>query len=110
MKRYLFNAAMMPSEGIYTLKKISKDEFLSTLREWGDDYESFVGYPNVANVIADEGIYVPLNRAKAELTEQSEILIIKLTYRIQNPEEKKENTHGKKIEDYEFYYMSFSPF
>ena len=43
----LLNAAVMPSEGVYTLKKISQAEFRTCLREASatGDFKSYIGYP-----------------------------------------------------------------
>ena len=100
----LLNSAMMPQPGIYLNKRISKEVFIEHVRR---GTESFVGYPDTAKFIEDlTGCEIPINREQTFLDAQDEMLIIKLKYRVQSPQEKGKFTPG--IDDYEFFYCLYS--
>ena len=103
MRHILLNSSMMPTPGVYRLKKISKEDFFNTLNNWGENYESYIGYDAVIDILKQIGIQVKFNRNAVCLDSECDILIIKLKYRLLNPAEKKAGIHGKNINDYEFY-------
>ena len=100
----LLNAAVMPSEGVYTLKQISKAEFRTCLQEASatDNFKSYVGYPETARIIEEiTGVTVEVNREQAVLKPQDVMLIVKLRQRVADPVNKE--TLELSIDDLEFY-------
>ena len=87
----LLNAAVMPSEGVYTLKKISQAGFRTCLREAAatGDFKSYIGYPETARIIKEiTGVPVEVNREQAVLKPQDVMLIVKLRQRVSEPTSK----------------------
>jgi len=111
MRQVLLSAAMMPSAGAYHIWPISVERFTQAIRE-ANDLESYIGYPTTQVVLETLcGFPVPSQgRKMVVLSEPTRFLVMKLGYRIQNPTEKAMNTHGTKVEDFEFYEGQFEPF
>ena len=100
----LLNAAVMPSEGVYTLKKISKAEFRTCLRAASatGDFKSYIGYPETARIIKEiTGVTVEVNREQADLMPGDVMLILKLRQRVTDPVNKA--TLQLSMDDLEFY-------
>ena len=100
----LLNAAVMPSEGVYTLKKISKAEFRTCLRAASatDNFKSYIGYPETARIIEEiTGVTVEVNREQAGLMPGDVMLIVKLRQRVADPVNKA--TLELSMDDLEFY-------
>lgn len=88
MKVKLLNSAMMPCEGHYTLRRISKEQFCSELkRAWERGIlESYIGYQDNINLIEQwTGIVVPFSRATTTVRDGDILLIMKLNKRIGDP-------------------------
>ena len=100
----LLNAAVMPSEGVYTLKKISKAEFRTCLQAASvtGDFKSYIGYPETARIIEEiTGVTVEVNREQAGLMPGDVMLIVKLRQRVSEPASKA--VLAPSSEDFEFY-------
>ena len=100
----LLNAAVMPSEGVYTLKKISQAEFRACLREASEtgNYKSYIGYPETARIIEEiTGVTVEVNREQADLMPGDMMLIVKLRQRVSDPTSKA--ALAPSSDDFEFY-------
>lgn len=100
----LLNSAVMPTEGVYTLKRISKTTFRTILREAAatGNLQSYIGYPETARLIEQlTGIEVEVSREQAELAPRDSMLIVKLRHRIEDPASKE--TLGFSMDDFEFY-------
>ena len=100
----LLNAAVMPSEGVYTLKKISQAEFRTCLREASatGDFKSYIGYPETARIIEEiAGVTVEVNREQADLLPGDAMLIVKLRQRVSEPASKAALAPSR--DDFEFY-------
>ena len=100
----LLNAAVMPSEGVYTLKKISQAEFRTCLREASatGDFKSYIGYPETARIIEEiTGVPVKVNREQADLLPGDAMLIVKLRQRVSEPASKA--ALAPSSDDFEFY-------
>ena len=100
----LLNAAVMPSEGVYTLKKISQAEFRTCLREASatGNFKSYIGYPETARIIKEiTGVLVEVNREQADLLPGDVMLIVKLRQRVSEPASKA--ALAPSIDDFEFY-------
>lgn len=100
----LLNAAVMPSEGVYTLKKISKAEFRTCLRVASatGDFKSYIGYPETARIIEQlTGVTVEVNRQQAGLMPGDVMLIVKLRHRVSEPASKA--ALAPSSDDFEFY-------
>jgi len=99
----LLNSAIMPIQGIYEIRKISKDQFIRLI-QFADKYsilDSYIGYDQTVNYIEGiSGVRVPVNRTQAIPDKGDYFLVIKLTKRVSNPIDK-----GKIAEpEYEYYF------
>lgn len=104
---HLLNSAVMPTEGVYTLKQISETEFQTTLQA-ADDFRSYIGYPETARMIHElTGIHIAVSREQAELTPGDSMLIVKLRHRIQNPSDI--GTYQPSLNDLEFFICYWQP-
>lgn len=100
---------MMPKEGKYLCKKVSKEEFKEKFlfAQIKEGFESYIGYPNTKKILEDLlGIEIPLSREQTDLKNNDTMYAIRLAYRV-NVSEKAGNKHGENIEDYEFYITKF---
>jgi hypothetical protein len=103
MKVYLLNSAVMTQEGVYTYKKISKEEFISFVKFFAGmgKLVSYIGYEQNAKLIRDwAGVEVEVNRKQLEnLNDGDLMLVMKLKYRVENPA-----TKGAEVseDDFEF--------
>lgn len=101
----LLNSAMMPQEGHYSLKRITREEFVEEIRT--NVIISYIGYKDTADFIEKiSGVEIDVNRNPTELRDTDTFLVIKLKYRVPNPAEK-----GKYVptdEDYEFFICHYS--
>ena len=100
----LLNAAVMPTEGHYTLKQISDTEFRTLLRAAAasDNFRSYIGYPETARLIEDmTGVEIAVSREQATLNTGDVMLIVKLRHRVADPSTKM--TLAPSIDDFEFY-------
>ena len=106
----LLNSAVMPNEGVYTLKQISEATFQKLLQEAAatDNFKSYIGYPQTAQLIEQiTGIAVEVSREQASLTPGDIILIVKLRHRVANPADKE--TLQLSIDDFEFCQGDWKP-
>ena len=106
----LLNSAVMPNEGVYTLKQISVDTFKNILEDAvkTDNFKSYIGYPQTAQLIEQiTGIAVEVSREQATLTPGDTMLIVKLRQRVANPADK--DTIQLSIDDIEFYKCDWQP-
>ena len=106
----LLNSAMMPAEGVYTLKRISKSKFQELLQEAAatDNFQSYIGYPETALLIEQlTGVEIEVSREQAELATGDAMLIVKLRHRIIDPARKE--TLELSIDDFEFYQCEWQP-
>jgi len=109
MTTILLNSAMMPDEGVYVLRRVSRGEFAKLVADayQRGDLQSYVGYPETAQHIERvSGVPIQVNRAPTRLPEQALILICKLAYRVPDPADK-----GKlkpSDDDYEYYIAAYN--
>ena len=106
----LLNSAVMPNEGVYTLKQISEATFQKLLQEAAatDNFKSYIGYPQTAQLIEQiTGIAVEVSREQASLTPGDIMLIVKLRHRVANPADKE--TLQLSIDDFEFFRCDWKP-
>ena len=106
----LLNSAVMPNEGVYTLKQISEATFQKLLQEAAatDNFKSYIGYPQTAQLIEQiTGIAVEVSREQASLTPGDIMLILKLRQRVANPADKE--TLQLSIDDFEFFQCDWKP-
>ena len=106
----LLNSAVMPTEGIYTLKRISQGTFRTTLQEASatGSLQSYIGYPETARLIEQiTGIEIEVTREQATLASGDIMLIVKLRQRVANPADK--DTLQLSIGDFEFYQCDWQP-
>lgn len=101
----LMNSAFMPEEGVYTLKRITPEEARKLLNK-ATKIESYVGYSDTANYMSRVlGIEVPVNRGETTLEDGDIMLICRLSYRVQNPQDKGRFTPSEK--DFEWFVCEF---
>ena len=106
----LLNAAVMPAEGHYTLKKISQGEFRTVLRNAAaaNDFRSYIGYPETARLLEElTGVDIEVSREQATLAVGDVMLIVKLRHRVADPTTK--TTLEPSIDDFEFYCCDWKP-
>ena len=100
----------MPIEGIYTLKRISENEFQTVLQEADatGNFRSYIGYPETARMIEQlTGVEIAISREQAELTPGDVMLIVKLRHRIQDLSNI--STYQPSLEDLEFFICHWQP-
>jgi len=106
----LLNSAMMPAEGIYILKRISRDDFGRMVADayQRDDLRSYIGYPETAQHIERvSGVPIAVNRAPTQLAvDRATILICKLAYRVPDPSMKGKLQPSE--DDYEYYVATYT--
>lgn len=104
--KILMNSAMMPREGSYILKKVSKEEFIKRWKQCDEEMRSSIGYYNVANNLSHWlGEEIPVNRSQTTVRDDDTIFVCKLQYRLRKPSMKKKYT--PKPSDYEFYIANY---
>ena len=106
----LLNSAVMPNEGVYTLKQIPADTFKNILEDAAktNNFRSYIGYTETAGLIKQiTGIEVEVSREQATLTPGDTMLIVKLRQRVANPADKE--TLQLSIDDLEFYLCYWKP-
>lgn len=106
----LLNSAVMPTEGVYTLKRISEATFRTVLRGAvvTKNFQSYIGYPETARLIEElTGIEVEVSREQAVLAPGDIILIVKLRQRVVNPADK--DIPQLSIGDFEFFRCDWKP-
>ena len=106
----LLNAAVMPTEGLYTLRQISQAKFRSILREAAasDNFRSYIGYPETACLLTElTDVEIEVSREQATLAVGDIMLIAKLRHRVADPSTK--ITLEPTIENFEFYRCEWKP-
>ena len=106
----LLNAAVMPTEGHYTLKRISQDEFRAILRgsAAASNFRSYIGYPETARLLEElTDVAIEVSREQATLAIGDVMLIVKLCRRVVDPSTKM--TLKPSIDDFEFYRCDWKP-
>lgn len=106
----LLNSAVMPTEGHYTLKQISQDEFRTLLRDAdaANDFRSYTGYPETARLLEElTDVAIEVSREQATLAVGDVMLIVKLRHRVTDPSTKL--TLEPSTDDFEFYRCEWKP-
>jgi hypothetical protein len=104
----LLNSAMMPDEGLYILRRVSREFFAELVADAyrRGNLRSFVGYPETAQHIERiSGVPIEVNRAATELPDQALIAVCKLKYRVADPDTKGKLQPGE--DDYEYYVATY---
>ena len=100
----------MPTEGVYTLKRICETRFREVLQDADatGDLQSYIGYPATADLIRQlTGVTVEVSRGQAELTKGDVMLIVKLVHRVQDPSNI--STYQPSLDDLEFFICHWHP-
>ena len=87
----LLNSSMMPSEGLYILRRVSREFFAELIADAHrrGELQSYVGYAETAQHIEKiSGVPIPVNRASTQLPDQALIAVCKLKYRMADPSTK----------------------
>ena len=106
----LLNSAVMPIEGVYTLKRISEAKFRKVLQDASatDNFQSYIGYPETARLIQQyTGVEIEVSREQAELAPGDVMLIVKLRHRIQNLSDI--STYQPSLDDLDFFICHWQP-
>ena len=104
----LLNSAMMPDEGLYILRRVSRELFAELI---ADAYrqghlQSYIGYAETARHIENiSGVPIEVNRSATQLPNQALIAICKLKYRVSDPTIKGQFRPGD--EDYEYFVATY---
>ena len=109
MTTILLNSAMMPDEGVYVLRRVSRGEFAKLVADayQRGDLRSYIGYPETAQHIERvSGVPIQVNRAPTRLPERALILICKLAYRVADPGMKGKLQPADN--DYEYYVATYN--
>jgi len=108
MTTILLNSAMMPDEGLYILRRVSREffgELVADAHRRGE-LRSYIGYAETAQHIERiAGVPIPVNRAATQLPEQAVIAICKLAYRVLDPSAKGQLRPGD--EDFEYFVATY---
>jgi len=102
--KILLNSAMMPDEGVYILRRVSREFFGELVADAyrRGELQSFVGYAETAQHIERIArVPIPVNRAATQLPDQALIAVCKLKYRVSDPGTKGKIQPGD--EDYEYF-------
>ena len=106
--KILLNSAMMPDEGVYILRRVSREFFGELVADAyrRGELQSFIGYAETAQHIQSiSGVPIPVNRAATQLPDQALIAICKLKYRVGDPAMKGQLQPNE--DDYEYYVATF---
>jgi len=104
----LLNSAMMPDEGLYILRRVSREFFAELI---ADAYrqghlQSYIGYPETAqHVERIARVPIPVNRVATQLPDHCLIAICKLKYRVADPGAKGKLQPGE--DDYEYFVATY---
>jgi len=108
MEVVLLNSSMMPSEGLYILRRVSREFFAELIADAHrrGNLRSYIGYPETAQHIEQiSGVPIPVNRAATQLPDQALIAVCKLKYRVSDPATKGRLQPGD--EDYEYFVATY---
>lgn len=99
MTIHLLNSAMMPNDGVYTLRTVSveqwREEFNAALNK-GGVVKSSIGYPQTASHIsAVLGIDAPVSQEQTSLAAGDIGMVCKLPYRVSDPATKGSPVEGE---------------
>jgi len=100
----LMNSAMMPTEGHYQLSRLSRDMFVSILRDAGQ-CDSYVGYEQTAQFVERiSGVKVEVSRRQTTFADGDRALIVRLAYRVPDA-----TTKGAPVDEneYEFFLVRY---
>jgi len=87
----LLNSAMMPSQGTYHLRELTRDEWVETIQTAAQEesIQSYIGYPDTAKHVQEiTGLPIEVNRAEVTLGKAATLFIVKLKYRVTDPAQK----------------------
>lgn len=98
---------MMPTEGKYTLRKITKQQFAAAViaAVSAGQLNSLIGYPQNIEILREmTGCDIPLNRGQVNFQDGDTALIMRLSYR------PGAHTKGQKVnpEDFEYFRAEYS--
>ena len=88
MTTILLNSAMMPDEGVYILRRVSREFFAELIADAHrrGELQSYVGYAETAQHIERIArVPIPINRAATQLPDQALLAVCKLKYRVSDP-------------------------
>ena len=108
MEVVLLNSSMMPSEGLYILRRVSRKFFAELIADAHrrGNLRSYIGYPETARHIERIArVPIHVNRAATQLPEQALIAICTLKYRVSDPATKGQLQPGD--EDYEYFVATY---
>ena len=105
MTIHLMNSAMMPTEGIYHCKRIDKNIFVNMIND--NDTKSSIGYQSTIDAMYNMGVKknIQLSRELTTLLDGDIALVIKLKYRVGNPNDKKHLEPSE--DDFEFFEINY---
>jgi len=108
---HIMNSAMMPQAGRYNCRgpvtPTEAREFFEEYIMTGHDWRGYIGYPNTARVVGEVlGILCLISRDQTVFREGDVAIAFRLPYRVL-PDEKSKNEHGRRVEDYEIFLITY---
>lgn len=103
---HLMNSAMMPTDGVYVRRSITREEFLQRVIDAAGigRLVSHIGYRQNAELIEEwTGVHIEVSREKTDFTAGDFALCMLLKYRA-NPAQKGQSVSE---DDFEFAHVSF---
>ena len=102
---YLMNSSMMPEDGAYDCRTISKQDFVAIINK-AKEIKCHIGYANTVEFVNKiTGKDFTESRTPAKIKDGDLMLICRLKYRPANPETK--GIEGVKDNEYEFKYTLY---
>lgn len=104
----LMNSAMMPREGKYKLRLISRVEFFRFIRAANNmtTLENYIGYPQNLELIAkNTGVHLAPSREQTTVRNGDILLIMRLKYRVTSPKAKGAPVD---VDDFEYFEATYS--
>jgi len=108
MTTVLLNSAVMPEEGLYILRRVSRELFAALVADaYGrDELISYIGYPETAQHIERiSRVPIKVDRSATQLPDLAVLAICKLKYRVADPSSK--GQFRPSDEDYEYFVATY---
>lgn len=108
---YLTNSTVLTSSGDYSVRFLSKDQFVRKLQSLQGKIKSYLGYPQNIRILREMGISMELNRSPLpKLQNGDTILVMKLKYRLEDVQAKRSTAYQQNlsVKDFEFLEIKYT--
>lgn len=107
--KHLMNSAIMPADGIYRKRRVSKEVFKAAFLCDVRCFVSSIGYPETAKVLERLlCIPVPVSRDETKLIGRCTLYVARVPYRVANPAQKGA-PRALTADDLEYSIVEYSP-